>query len=308
MTDVTVIGDINVDIITSPISKYPEKDKQIVVDSIKLSPGGSSFNLALALARLGVKTKFIGRVGKDEFGKMLVSIGKKAGIKMHIKVEGETGITLAISFKDGTRSFISFKGSNSQFSLKDFSLTAIEGKVLAIGGYNLLNSLRKDVQQILDYAKSRGMLTSLDPNWDPDGWSEERVRDIYNLLPKLDFFLPDLNEAEAITYTKNDVLMAKKLLNLGVSNVLIKEGSKGCLLAVKSYVKLIPSFKVNAINTTGAGDVFHAAFIKYILAGKDIEDAVKLANAAAAISVTKFGFERYPTEKQVTEFLQRLHY
>jgi len=308
MVDVTVVGDINVDILTAPISKYPEKDKQIITDSMRLSPGGSSFNLALALAKLGVKTKFIGRVGKDDFGKMLTSIGKKAGIKMCVKFEGETGITLAISFKDGTRSFISFKGSNNRFSLKDFALSAIEGKVLAIGGYNLLNALRRDVPQILDYAKNKNMLTSLDPNWDPEGWGEGRVRDIYNLLPKLDFFLPDLNEAEAITYTKNDVLMAKKLINLGASTVLIKEGSKGCLLATKNYVKLIPSFKVNAINTTGAGDVFHAAFIKYMLGGREVEEAVRLANAAAAISVTKLGMERYPTEKQVNEFLEKLHY
>jgi ribokinase len=308
MIEVTVIGDINVDIVSSPISNYPEKDKQIVTENIKILPGGSSFNLALSLTKLGVKTKFIGRVGKDDFGKMLLDIGKKNGIKMSVKVEGDTGITLAITFKDSSRSFISFKGSNSFFSLKDFSLSSIEGKVIAIGGYNLLNTLRKDVPAILEYAKNKGMMTSLDPNWDPDGWTEERLKDIYKILPKIDFFLPDLNEAEAITYTKNDVLMAKKFINLGSSNVLVKEGSKGCLLALKDYIKLIPSFKVNSINTTGAGDVFHAAFLKYILAGRGIEEAVRFANAAAALATTKIGIERYPTEKQVNEFLQSLHY
>jgi ribokinase len=308
MIDITVIGDINADIITSPIAKYPEKDKQVATEGIKILPGGSSFNLALSLSRLNLKVKFIGRVGKDDFGKMLLDVGKKNGIKMSVKVEGETGITLAISFKDSSRSFISFKGSNDKFSLKDFSFSSIEGKALAIGGYNLLNSLRKDVPSILEHAKSKGMITSLDPNWDPDGWTEERVGDIYKILPKIDFFLPDLNEAEAITYTKNDMLMAKKLINLGASNVLIKEGCKGCLLAVRDYVKLIPSFKINAINTTGAGDVFHAAFLKNILAGKEIEEAVRFANAAAALATTKIGIDRYPTENQVNDFLRSLHY
>ncbi len=308
MVDLTVLGDINVDIISKPIKKMPEKDKQVIVENIKIFPGGSSFNLAIAASRLGIKTKFIGKVGKDYFGKFLIDVGRKNGIKMQVKQEGDTGITIAIAFVDGTRSFISYKGSNNLFSTKDFSLSDIEGKMLAIGGYNLLNSIRKDVQKIIDYAKNNGMKTSLDPNWDPDGWGEERVKDIYQLLPKLDFFLPDLNEAEAITYTKNDILMAKKMMNLGASQVLIKEGSKGCLLCLKDYIKLIPGFKVNAINTTGAGDVFHAAFIKGILSNKEIEEAVRYANAAAALSTTKFGIDRYPTEKQVIEFIQSLHY
>ncbi|MCX8179148.1 MAG: carbohydrate kinase family protein [Candidatus Aenigmarchaeota archaeon] len=308
MVVLTVLGDINIDLITLPFKKLPEKDKQIVVDAIEISPGGSSFNLALAASRLGIKTKFIGKVGDDEYGKMLVKIGEKNGIKMKVKKSGKTGITLALTFSDGTRSFISFKGANDSFSLEDFNLDEIEGKFLAIGGYNLLNSLRKDVPKIIEYAKIRGLKTSLDPNWDPDGWKEERVRDIYATLPKLDFFLPDINEAEAITYTKNDILMAKKLLNLGASTVLIKEGAKGCLLCQKEYIKLIPSFRVHAINTTGAGDVFHAAFIKYLLEKKEIEEAVRFANAAAALSTTKHGIERYPTEKQVNEFLKALHY
>ncbi|MEM4397606.1 MAG: carbohydrate kinase family protein [Candidatus Woesearchaeota archaeon] len=307
MTDLTVIGDINVDFITTPFKKMPEKDKQIIVDDIELSPGGSAFNLAIAASRLGIKTKFIGKVGKDHFGKMLIEIGKKNGIKMHVKQEGETGITLALTCDDSTRSFISYKGANNNFSIKDFSFSDIEGKFLAIGGYNLLNSLRKDVLQIIEFAKNKNMKVSLDPNWDPDGWKEERIKDIYNLLPKLDFFLPDMNEAEEITFTKNDILMAKKLINLGAKNVLIKEGSKGCLLCIKEYIKLVPSFKVNSINTTGAGDVFHAAFIKSLINGKTIEDAVKYANAAAALSTTKLGINRYPTEKQVNEFLQSLH-
>ncbi|MEM5777977.1 MAG: carbohydrate kinase family protein [Candidatus Aenigmatarchaeota archaeon] len=308
MTELTVLGDINVDLITTPLKKIPEKDKQIIVDDIELSPGGSAFNLAIAASRFGIKTKFIGKVGRDQFGKMLIEIGKKNGIKMNVKQEGETGITIALTYTDATRSFISYKGSNNNFSIKDFSFSDIEGKFLAIGGFNLLNSLRKDILQIIEYSKSKNMKVSLDPNWDPDGWKEDRVKEIYNLLPKLDFFLPDINEAEEITFTKNDILMAKKLMNLGATNVLIKEGSKGCLLCIKEYIKLVPSFKVNAINTTGAGDVFHAAFIKSLINGKTIEDSVKYANAAAALSTTKLGIDRYPTEKQVNEFLQSLHY
>lgn len=305
MVEVTVIGDINVDFLTTPLEKYPEKDRQTTVDSIQLNPGGSAFNLALACSRLGIKTQFIGKVGDDFFGNYLLKVARENGIINRIKVSKneKTGVTFAIAFKDKSRSFISYKGTNNSFSMNDFKLNEIKGRVLAISGFNLLNNLRKDVPRIIDYAKGMEMMTSLDPNWDPDGWGEERINDIYEIFKKIDWFFPDLEEGESITYTKNDVLMVKKMLNLGVKNVFLKEGAKGCLFGKKEYIKLIPSFKVNSINTTGAGDVFHAAFIKGFLLGYQIEDCVRFANAAGALSTTKLGLDKYPTEKEVKEFI-----
>lgn len=305
MVEVTVIGDINVDLLTSPIKSYPKKDKQIAIDFIQLNPGGSSFNLALACSRLGIKTQFIGKVGNDLFGNYLLKVAKENKIISRIKISKneKTGITFAIAFKDKSRSFISYKGTNNTFSVNDFLFDEIKGKVLAISGFNLLNSLRKDVWRIIDYGKKIGAITSLDPNWDPDGWTEERIKDIYEILKKIDWFFPDLEEGEALTYTKNDILMVKKMINLGTKNVFLKEGDKGCLFGKKEYIKLIPSFKVNSINTTGAGDVFHAGFIKAFLLGYSIEDCVIFANAAGALSTTKVGIDRYPTEKEVKEFL-----
>lgn len=309
MYDVTVLGDANVDIITTPIDKYPGKDEQKTTNDILLSYGGSAFNLALACSKLGLKTKFIGKIGNDYFGDFIIKIAKENKIKMDVKrVNEKTGITIAISFKDGKRSFISFKGTNNTFSTKDFSKKSIEGRVLAIAGYNLTNSLRKDVYDIINYAKGRGMKISLDPNWDPDGWTHDRLNDIFQILPQIDWFLPDFKEAEAITFTKNDLLMIKKLVLFGSRCVLLKQGEKGCLVGLTDYVKLIPSFKVDAKNTTGAGDVFHAAFLKSILSGNDVEKSVVFANAAGAISTTKFSLDRFPSEKQIIEFLKQKNY
>ncbi|MBU5690242.1 MAG: carbohydrate kinase family protein [Candidatus Aenigmatarchaeota archaeon] len=309
MYDVTVLGDINIDIITYPLDRYPEKDKQKIVGDMLLSPGGSAFNLALACAKLGLKTKFIGKVGNDYFGNFLLEIGKKNKINMDVRKTNEkTGITFAATFKDGSRSFISFKGTNNTFSVKDFDKKSIEGKVLAVAGYNLTNSLRKDMYDLINYAKGKGMKVSLDPNWDPDGWTQERLNDLTQILPQLDWFLPDLKEAEAITFTKNDLLMIKKLTLLGCKCVLLKQGEKGCLIGLKDYAKLIPSFKIDVKNPTGAGDVFHAAFLKSVLLTNDIEKSVVFANAAGALSASKFSYDKYPTEQEIKDFLKEKNY
>jgi len=306
MIDVTVVGDINVDLLTNPIINYPARDKQITTEMISLNPGGSAFNLAIACTKLGLKTKFIGKIGKDIFGDYLQKIIKETKLINRVKIskDEKTGITFGIAFKDKTRSFISYKGTNNTFSINDFKLSEIEGKVLAISGYNLLNSLRRDVPRLINYAKENGMKVGLDPNWDPNGWTQERLNDIFDIIKRLDWFLPDINEGEAIAYTKNDVLMVKKMLNLGAKCLLLKEGSKGCLLGQENYVKLIPGFTVESINTTGAGDVFFAAFIKAQLMGYSIEDSVIFANAAGALSTTKIGMNRYPTFDEVKSFAE----
>ena len=120
-----------------------------------------------------------------------------------------------------------------------------------------------------------------------------------------DWFFPDLEEGKSIAFTENPNLIAVKLLMFGPKNVCLKLGEDGCLLANKNKSQLIRSFPVNPINTTGAGDVFLAALIKKSLMGESNEEAALFANAAAAMSITKFGLERYPTYKEVKNFIDK---
>ncbi|MHA1859739.1 MAG: carbohydrate kinase family protein [Candidatus Asgardarchaeia archaeon] len=304
--DVTILGDINVDMITHPIVEYPEKGKQITVPFIYSSTGGCACNTAIACARLGLKVRLIGKVGDDIFGKYLLKLLKKVGIVSKVRTVrgGHTGITFAIAFKDMSRSFITYKGTNDTLCSDDFRKEEIKGSVFVITGFNLLNSLRKDVSLLFEYAHSRGMKTVLDPNWDPEGWPEKRVRELYNILKVTDWFFPNVEEARAITYTKVERLMVRKLLMLGPKIVCLKMGEKGCLLGDESGIELIPPFRVASINTTGAGDVFLAAFIKYYLMGKPLSQTVRFASAAGALSTTKMGLERYPTYEDVMNFME----
>jgi sugar/nucleoside kinase (ribokinase family) len=306
MVDVTILGDINVDMITSPILDYPKKETQIALSRISLNPGGCACNTAIACAKLGIKTRLIGKLSDDLFSNYLLKTIKGAGIDPRIKMcKGEmTGITLAITFKDMKRSFLTFRGTNRSLSTKDFKLEDIEGKVFVITGFNLLDRLRKDVKRLFDYAKKNGMKTALDPNWDPEGWKEKRLRDIYRIFKSTDWFFPAVEEGKAITKTDNERLVVKKLMYLGPKIICLKLDERGCLVGYQSRVQLIDGFKVKTINTTGAGDIFLAGFIKGYLSGWSVEESVIFANAAGAISTTRVGVERYPSYKEVIRFLK----
>lgn len=306
MVEVTVIGDVNVDIITSPIEKYPEEDSQVILPLTYLVPGGCACNTAISCANLGLKTRLIGKIGDDVFSSYLIKTLKKFDVDCKIKVEKEknTGLTFAVNFKNMTRSMFTYRGMNELLSTNDFNSSDIEGKVLVVTGFNHLNALRKDVKVLFQYAKNKGMKTFLDPNWDPDGWSEKRLNDIYEILKYTDYFFPNSEEGKTIAKTKDERLTVKKLMYLGAKTACLKMGEKGCLLGLENVIKNIGSFAVNSVNTTGAGDVFLAGFIKGFLSNWPIEDTVRFANAAGALSTTKIGLGKYPSFQEVTDFLK----
>jgi len=310
MIDVTVLGDINVDIITSPIEKYPDKDSQIIIPSIHLSPGGCACNTAIACARLGIKTRLIGKLTDDVFSNYLIKSLKKVGVDCKIKIVKNkmTDITLATTFKDMKRSFITYKGTNESLSIRNFKLDDIDGKILIITGFNLLDNLRNDVKRLFEFAKNKGMKTGLDPNWDPKGWSEKRLKDIYSILESTDWFFPSVEEGKAIAKTEDERLIIKKLRYLGPKIVCLKLGERGCLVGHEDTIRLIRGFKVKPISTTGTGDVFLAGFIKGYLSGWSVEDSVMFANATGALATTRIGLKKYPTNKQVTKFLKKFKF
>ena len=100
MVDVTIIGDINVDMITSPIKKYPDKDSQITIPSIHLDPGGCACNVAISCSKMGIKTRLIGRLTDDVFSKYLINHLKNIGVNRKIKIvkNQTTGVTFSITF------------------------------------------------------------------------------------------------------------------------------------------------------------------------------------------------------------------
>jgi ribokinase len=303
MTLITSIGDINVDIITSNITDYPPKDAQIIIEDLHLTSGGCSANFAKASAVLGRKTRLIGKIGDDLFGNLVrKSLGSVDNLDLCIIPGGRTSVTLAITFKDKSRSFLTFPGANSDFSVKDIDYSLIEGKYVHIASF-FLQGLREDTKKILDYAHKKGMIASFDTGFDPLGWSKADASLVRRTLKDVDIFFPNLAEAQAITKSKNQKDIIDELLSLGPSIVALKLGSKGAWIATEKEKIFIPAFRVKAIDTTGAGDVFAAGYIHAHSRGWDQKKCGMFASAAAALKTQGYGAERYPTYQEVSAFL-----
>jgi ribokinase len=298
MIEVTVIGDVNIDLLLSPIKNYPKKDSQQKIPWLKVEVGGGAAHVALALSELGVKTKLIGLIGNDPFGNFILEKIKKFGVENKLRVvKKETGISIGINFEDGSRSLLTYRGTNSFFSIRDFDFNEIEGKILFLTGYGLLEKFRKDMKKVLKFAKNKGMITCLEP--DVKGGINFKRKELFQILKFVDFFFPDFEEAKALTQEKSLEKILKKFFRFGCKVVALKLGKKGCIIAKKGKMIKIPAIKTKVNNSTGAGDFFNAGFVFGYLKYKSLEKAGMFGNAVAAFAISKFCDERYPNEKKL---------
>jgi ribokinase len=303
MNKVTVIGDVNVDLLLSPIENYPRKDLQERISWLKVEVGGGAAHVALALSKLEVKTKLIGLIGNDLFGKFISEKMKKFGVESMLKtVKKETGISIGINFEDGSRSLLTYRGTNSLFSLKDFNLSEVEGNVLFLSGYGLLEKLMKDAEKVLSFAKKKGMITCLDP--DIKSYRSFDINKIKKALKFVDFFFPDMEEGKLITREKDKAKIIEKLLRIGCKTVALKLGGEGCIVADENNFIEVEAIETKAINSTGAGDFFNAGFVFGYLKHKDLEKAGDFGNATAAFAISRFGDERYPSKADVEKLVK----
>jgi len=293
--DVTSVGDINVDVLTSAIKEYPGRDEQEIVDGIYVSTGGCSANFAKAAALLGMDTRFIGKLGNDFFGGFVKkNLSAIPNLDMRFVKGGRTGATIAVAFKDFTRSFLTFPGANSQLCMKDIDLGLIRGRYLHVASF-FLQGLRKDTKKLLDYAHERGMTVSFDTGFDPRGWSRADVSLVRKTLADVDIFFPNLAEARAITGLVDLDELCDSLMDMGPGVVALKMGKEGSYVcACRNRIKF-PAYKVKVVDTTGAGDVFDAAFVYGHSKGWNMRDIGRFAGAAAALSTMDYGSLGYPS-------------
>lgn len=302
---ILAIGDVNVDIVLP--FKIPPIGKQVIVKSFQIHGGGCATNLSLACAKLGAKVKLVGRVGDDIFGKFVLGELSREGVDIRdvvVSDDGKTGVTIAL-VKGAERSFLSCRGENAVFSERDIDIGKINADLVHIPSFFLLEKLRSSYAKLARRARASGAITSFDTGWDPFGkWGKTKF--LMNALKNFDVFLPNMDEARAILRDPcgTDVQLARKFLDLGINAVAIKKGEQGSFVADRSESARIPAFRAKVVDSTGAGDVFNAAFLVAYLGGNDIAAAGRFANAAAAISVTGAGWSRYPTLTQVNKLLR----
>jgi len=291
MACITCLGILVADLVGRPVDEYPGRGKLMLVDQLELHTGGCAANTGVALAKIGVETAVVGKVGNDGLGDFVVNSLTKNGIDMSGVVrDSETGTsgTMVVVHSDGERSFIHYLGANAKLTEDDVNFDLLKGtKVLHVAGSFLMPAFDGEpTARVLKKAQSMGITTTLDTAWDSKG---QWMSLLEPCLPYIDYALPSIDEARCITGKHEPGDVAKVLMDHGVKVVGLKMGEEGCYIRSAHGEIRIPRYEVKAVDANGAGDSFVAGFLTGIVNGWDLVKTGRFANAVGAHCVMALG-------------------
>ena len=314
MLDITALGEILIDF--TPASGVRGKQ------TYEQNAGGAPANLLCSFARFGGKTAFIGKVGADMFGKRLRQVVTDAGIDTTGLVEDQTvNTTLAFvhTLADGDREFSFYRnpGADMMLAPEDVKQELItDCRVFHFGTLSMTaETCRKATETAIALAKREGALVSFDPNlreplWDSLDTAKERT--IYGLR-QCDILKISDNEIEWLT-GETDYKKAAEMLKreYKIPLILVSLGKNGSMALSDAGFAKVPGYKVDTIETTGAGDTFCACVLHYILEHgfrayekEELTEMLTFANGAAALVTTRKGALAVMPEKEEVEALIR---
>ena len=289
--DVICLGIFVVDIIGRPIDRFPEPGKLMVFDELEMHSGGGANNTAITLAKLGINVGAMGRIGTDTFGDFVLQILDDNRVDtraMMRDTDTNTPATFVSVASDGERSFLHYMGTNRILSEDDVNFDLIRScKILHVAGSLIMPRLDGEpTARVLREAKESGVLTSLDTVWDTTGnWLDA----LEPCLPYVDTFLPSIEEAEQLTGLHSPPEIANFLMDYGIQTVGLKMGKRGSYIRTGTEEVHFPSYEVDVVDTTGAGDAYVAGFLAGTVMGWDLKRTCQLASAAGASCVTAIG-------------------
>jgi len=302
-SSISVIGNIQLDVLASPVSALPTPGGDTVVERIAVRTAGAAGNVSLALAALGVQHRLFGTVGDDDAGRWVISELERLGLEKDIRiVPGEaTGISIALEAPERERSFLTAHGVLSTYGITDLPSDAWESDLVLLTGYFSLPGLRGEGSlKILQNAKTMGAQTFFDTGWDPEEWAGDAANEVLAMLPHVDVFLPNESEAFALTGETDAASAAAALTEHCRGWVVVKLGSRGLLATGPSGAQLtIDAPAVKAIDTTGAGDSLAAGLLASLADGHDVASALATGVRVASTVVGRDSHRRYPTRQEL---------
>jgi sugar/nucleoside kinase (ribokinase family) len=280
------------DVVGRPLRTVPDPGRLALVDEMSLHTGGCAVNTATALARLDFPVEVIGKIGEDPFGDFVLNALKERGIGTRgVKRDPQVGTsaTMVMVAPDGERRFVHYIGANARLTLADVDFQMLAGaSILQVAGSLVMPGIDGEpTAELLRQAQAAGVTTFLDTVWDDTGrWMEL----LAPCLPHVDYFVPSLAEAQALTGLDDPNQVGQALLDRGVKTVGLKMGAEGCLVMNGGGRSIrLPAFDVEVVDATGAGDAFAAGFIAGVYQGWLLERTARFANAVGALCVTGLG-------------------
>jgi len=291
-----VFGSLNIDKVYS-LAELPEKGETLACKSYEIHVGGKGLNQAVSLSKSGADVYMAGSIGQD--GKFLTDYLSRAGVNTdYVKVaDGYTGHAVIEVDSDGQNQMILFAGANRTID-KDYCDRVLES--FENGDLVLMQYETSQVEYMLEKAHKKGMKTAFNPS--------PYVDTLKNFdYSKVDYLI--LNESEGWNITGEsdiDTVVEKLKRKLCGGAVILTLGGDGAIYSDDDITVRVPAFKVDAVDTTGAGDTFTGYCLTGLLDGLNPEEALKTASAASALVVMKTGAaETIPEKEQVAEFLKK---
>ena len=281
---IVVVGSFNTDLV-SYVRRMPRPGETVHGDSFMTGAGGKGSNQAVAAARLGADVTFIGRLGKDVFANLAYEVWDAEGINSDYVVQDEetaTGVAPIFVDSDGENMIVVVLGANSR--VKSSDIDAARERIAAADVLVVQLEINTDmVTYALQVAKELGITTILNP-----APAAPIPRETLELA---DYLTPNETELESLSGgpVSDVAAAARTLMTREGQTVVVTMGAQGAQIVSRDRTDLLATFKVDVVDTTGAGDAFNAALAVGLAEGKSLAGAVRFANAAAALCVTKAG-------------------
>ena len=303
MYDIATIGHILYDV-RCYVDDFPLPDRSSLTKGrIKYSAGGSACNSVVCASNLGKKVTICGRIGFDDYGIFLINnfIEKSVDTSdITIDYHNPTGISVVTINRDGQPEIVEMLGANEPMPVKDIKADFFNTKLIHMTGTN-----PSVLMYVSTIAKERGIKVMFDPGRSTSlsgykkldtvlGNSEVIISNKIEILHLLE--MDEEKDGIVEIFKKADALYPDKIF-------IIKQGGKETIVKCDKSFK-INTFKVDVVDTLGAGDSFAGAFATAWVEGKNMEDCVTYANAAAALKVTKEGAQSSPQRDELERFLE----
>ena len=298
MPDILVVGSLNTDLVVRT-PRFPQPGETISGEDLQVIPGGKGANQAVAAARLGASVSMLGRVGKDNFGDLLLNNLKSNQVDSQLvqRDEASTGTAIIVVDSNGQNSIVLSAGANGKVTSADIT-AFLDHKLLLLQLEIPLETVLSAAQR----AHENGLRVILNP---------APAQQIPAALISLaDFLIPNETELSLLTgLPVNDINSAeeaaRKLLDKGAQNLIVTLGSKGALIITRAQVTHVDAYSVDVVDTTAAGDAFIGGFATALLQERSLEESVRYGCACGALAATKFGAQpSLPTKEDVERLLK----
>ncbi|MDD1777747.1 MAG: carbohydrate kinase family protein [Candidatus Helarchaeota archaeon] len=290
------------------IEKFPKVDQEVFVPRLEMMGGGSAANFAVACARMGLKTGFVGKLGRDAFGERLIQDFKKDNVeteKIVFSSDSPTGMCYAAVDKSGNRILYAFSGAANELQPGDLDGEYLKSfQAIYLANLKNLDPLTK-AAELVQGTKTR---VCLNPG---SLIVDQGLKACENLLKLTQIFIGSQGEVKQLFQTANLLRGLERLLNY-VEIAAVTQGAQGSLIATKDFQIKIPAEKVKVIDTTGAGDAFSAGFMYGLLRTNfdpsKVELCGKLGNSVAVSKIQAVGARGgLLTASAMTELLKQLN-